>query len=313
MKHDIIKGWIKDMNIGIDIGGSHIGIGLVDSNGKIQKKLEQNITQKERNDIKTFLKETIINTINEWIKKDNISIKKIGIGIPGIVKESKIKYSVNLGISNYDLKSILKKEFPNIEINIKNDAKCAGLAEKNLGALKKINDCIFICLGTGIGGAAFYNGKLITPKRSSGFEFGHMILQKNGEPCRCGSKGCFEIYGSMRRFKNDIRTCLNFSEEIEGEKLLNSIKENLNNEKIINIINEYIENLCIGISNIVDLLEPQAICIGGSFVYYKDILLQKLEKELYNSNYIFYKENMPKIVVAELGNDAGIIGSALYA
>ena len=235
------------------------------------------------------------------------------MGIPGIVKESKIKYSVNLGISNYDLKDILKKEFPNIDIHIKNDAKCAGLAEKNLGALKKFDDCIFICLGTGIGGASFYNGKLITPKRSSGFEFGHMIIQKNGEICRCGSKGCFEIYGSMRRFKNDIRACLNFSEEIEGEKLLNSIKENLKKEKIINVINEYIENLCIGISNIVDLLEPEAICIGGSFVYYKDILLEKLKKELYNSDYIFYKENMPQIVVAELGNDAGIIGSALYA
>lgn len=301
------------MKVGIDIGGSHIGIGLVDSNGKIQKKIEKNITQKERKDIKAFFKETIINTIDEWINKDNIFIDKIGVGIPGIVKESKIKYSVNLGISNYDLKAILKKEFPNIDIHIKNDAKCAGLAEKNLGALKKFDDCIFICLGTGIGGAAFYNDKLTIPKRSSGFEFGHMIIQKNGGTCRCGSKGCFEIYGSMLRFKNDIRACLNFSEEIEGEKLLNSIKENLKKEKIINVINEYIENLCIGISNIVDILEPEAICIGGSFVYYKDILLEKLRKELYNSNYIFYKENMPKIVVAELGNDAGIIGSALYA
>lgn len=301
------------MNIGIDIGGSHIGIGLVNSDGKIQKKLEKNITQKERQNIKKIIEDTIINTINEWLKEDDISIDTIGIGIPGIVKESNIKYSVNLGISNYDLKSILKKEFPNIDIHIKNDAKCAGLAEKNLGALKKFDDCIFICLGTGIGGAAFYNGKLIIPKRSSGFEFGHMIIQKNGEICRCGSKGCFEIYGSMRRFKNDIRACFNFSEEVEGVKLLNFIKENLQNEKVKNIINEYIENLCIGISNIVDLLEPEAICIGGSFVYYKDILLEKLKKELYKSDYIFYKENMPKIVVAELGNDAGIIGSALYA
>ena len=300
------------MNVGIDIGGSHIGIGLVNSDGKIQKKLEKNITQKERKNIKNFIENTIINTINTWIKNENISINTIGIGIPGIVKESIIKYCVNLGINNYDLKSVLKKEFPNIDIHIRNDAKCAGLAEKNLGALKEFEDCIFICLGTGIGGAAFYSGKLIVPKRSSGFEFGHMIIQKHGEKCRCGSKGCFEIYGSMRRFKNDARACFNFSEDIEGEELLNLIKQNIQNEKIKHTINEYIENLCIGISNIVDLLEPEAICIGGSFVYYKDILLEKLKNELYNSDYIFYKENMPKIVIAELGNDAGIIGSALY-
>lgn len=301
------------MNVGIDIGGSHIGIGLVDSNGKIQKKVEINITKRERKNIKIFFKDIIINTINEWIEKDGVSIKKIGIGIPGIVKDDKIKYSVNLGISNFELKELLKKEYPNIEIKIKNDAKCAGLAEKNLGALKKFDDCIFICLGTGIGGAAFYNNELIIPKRSSGFEFGHMIIEKNGEKCRCGSKGCFEIYGSMRKFKNDIRACLNFSDDIEGENLLNAIKNNINDDKVVKVINTYIENLCIGISNIVDLMEPEAICIGGSFVYYQDILLEKLKNELYNSNYIFYKENMPQIVIASLGNDAGIIGSALYA
>lgn len=301
------------MNVGIDIGGSHIGIGLVDSNGKILKKEEKNITYREKNNIKEFIEHTIIGTLKKWINEENITIEKIGIGVPGIVKENVIKYSVNLGISNYDLKSILNKEFPNTTIHIKNDGKCAGLAEKNLGALKQFNDCVFICLGTGIGGAAFYNGKLIVPQRSSGFEFGHMIIQRNGELCRCGSRGCFEVYGSMRKLKNDIRFNLNLSDEVEGEQLLNIIKDNIDKDIVKSIINEYIESLCIGISNIVDMLEPQAVCIGGSFIYYKDILLEKFKSEFYNSDYIFYKENMPKIVTAELGNDAGIIGSALYA
>lgn len=301
------------MNIGIDIGGSHIGIGLVDSNGKILKKEEKNITYREKGNIKEFIEHTIIGTLKNWINKENITIEKIGIGVPGIVKENVIKYSVNLGISNYDLKNILNKEFPNTTIHIKNDGKCAGLAEKNLGALKDFNDCVFICLGTGIGGAAFYNGRLIVPQRSSGFEFGHMIIQRNGELCRCGSKGCFEVYGSMRKLKNDIRFNLNLSDEIEGEQLLNIIKDNIDKDIVKSIINEYIESLCIGISNIVDILEPQAVCLGGSFVYYKDVLLEKFKSEFYNSDYVFYKENMPKIVTAELGNDAGIIGSALYA
>ena len=128
-----------------------------------------------------------------------------------------------------------------------------------------------------------------------------------------GSKGCFEIYGSMRRFKNDIRYNLNLPENTDGEELLNIVKNNQANPIVKEIIDEYIENLCIGISNIVDILEPQAICIGGGFSYYKEIFLEKFINEFYNADYVFYKENMPKIVIAELGNDAGIIGSALYA
>ena len=301
------------MKIGIDIGGSHIGVGLVDSSGKIIKKSEQDIKISDRKDIKKFIENFIITTINAWIKSDNIKIKKIGIGIPGIVKNNEVKFSVNLGIFNYNLKQILQEQFKNIEITIKNDAKCAALAEKHLGALKNYNDCIFICLGTGIGGAAFYDGKLVVPSRSSGFEFGHMIIQKHGNICRCGSKGCFEQYGSMRVFKNNIRNCLNLSDEIDGEELLNIVIKNLENEEVKNVIKEYIENLCIGLSNIVNLVEPQAICIGGGFVYYKDILLEELKKEFYNSDYVFYKDNMPEIVIGQMGNDAGIIGSALFS
>ena len=154
--------------------------------------------------------------------------------------------------------------------------------------------------------------ELIVPNRSSGFEFGHMIIQRDGEPCRCGSKGCFENYGSMRRFKNDIRSVLHLSNEIEGKELLDILKDNIDNSEIKKVIENYIISLCIGISNIVDILEPEAICIGGGFSSYKDILLEEFKKEFYTSKYIFYKKNMPEIVIAELGNDAGIIGSALY-
>ena len=300
------------MNVGIDIGGSHIAIGLVDSKGKIQKRFEKDITDSEKFNIKDFLEYTITNTIQNWIKNDNISINKIGIGIPGDINNDEIKHSVNLGISNYNLKQKIKKSFPNIDISIKNDGKCAGLAEKNIGALKEFDDCVFICLGTGIGGAAFYNGKLVTPKRSSGFELGHMIIHKNGNLCKCGNKGCFETYGSMRYLKNDIKLILNLDENTKGEELLKVLKENLQNEYIKNCLNDYIENLCIGISNIVNLYEPQAICIGGGFAYYKDILLEKFKEKFYTTNYVFYKESMPQIIIAELGNDAGIIGSALY-
>lgn len=301
------------MNIGIDIGGSHIGIGLVTPDGKILKKVEKNITENERKEIKVFLIQTIVNVLKNWEQEYDSAIVKIGIGIPGIVKNNVVEYSVNLGLNNWNLKSELQPFFPDTNISIKNDAKCAGLAEKKLGALQNYEDCIFICLGTGIGGAAFYKNELIIPKRSSGFEFGHMILQRDGVSCRCGSQGCFEMYGSMRRFKSDIKQVMNIDKSIEGKELHDIVKSKIDSDYVKNVISGYVENLSIGISNIIDVLEPEAICIGGSFAYYEDILLEKLREELCGSKYIFYKEDMPKIIVASLGNDAGIIGSALYA
>lgn len=301
------------MNIGIDIGGSHIGFGLVDDDGKIKEKMEKKISYIEKADIEKFIENTIICYVKDIIYNKNIKIQKIGIGVPGVILDNYIKYSVNLNVNEYNLVAKLRNEFKNIKINIKNDAKCAALAEKNIGALKQYSDCVFICIGTGIGGAYFYNNELVIPERSSGFEFGHMIIEKNGDLCRCGSNGCFETYASMRKLKNDIKFALNLSDEIEGELLLKIIKENLYKEKVQDIINEYIKNLTIGISNIINMLEPQAICIGGGFAYYKGILFEKLKKELISCDYIFYKNEIPQIVIAELGNNAGIIGSALYA
>ena len=298
------------MKIGIDLGGSHIAIGVIDDKGYIVEKTEKRLLTKDKKDIKTSIENYIKKNIKELIEK--YKIKEVGISVPGTIKGTEIVKSVNLGVKNYNLVENIKKEI-NLPIKIRNDAKCAAIAENKIGALKDYKRSIFLSLGTGIGGAVIINDELLDTGDLSGCEFGHMIIQKNGEVCRCGSKGCFEIYGSMRRFKNDIRYNLNLPENTDGEELLNIVKNNQANPIVKEIIDEYIENLCIGISNIVDILEPQAICIGGGFSYYKEIFLEKFINEFYNADYVFYKENMPKIVIAELGNDAGIIGSALYA
>ena len=89
----------------------------------------------------------------------------------------------------------------NVKIKLSNDAKCAAIAEQRYGCLRGYKDSIFLTLGTGIGGAAFLKGELLEPKRFSGFEFGHMIINKNGKECSCGKKGCFETYSSIRAFQ----------------------------------------------------------------------------------------------------------------
>ena len=136
-----------------------------------------------------------------------------------------------------------------------------------------------------------------------------MIVEKNGLECNCGKKGCFEKYASMKVLKNNLRKELNLDETTRGQELLDMIKENPKDKKINNVIDEFIEYLSIGISNLVNIFEPDAIGIGGSFVYFSDVLLDRLKNNIQNKGYLFNKRNELIILPAMLGNDAGIIGS----
>ncbi len=226
----------------------------------------------------------------------------------GEVKEGKANNIYNLGLKELPLEQIVQ-DFYQVEVSIRNDAKCAGLAEKKYGSLQFYEDAVFLCLGTGIGGATFLQGQLVKPYRNAGSEYGHMVIQKeNGIPCKCGRKGCFEKYCSMQVFKEQVKRILNLPENIEAKEIIEKIKENRKNEKLEQYIESYIQDLYIGLANIVKIVEPQAVALGGSFVYYKDILYTKLLEKIEQQKYLV---EMPKVVLASLGNDAGMIGAIL--
>ncbi len=295
------------MKIGIDIGGSHIGIGLVNENGKIIKKYETDIKIKESN-IAKFIENYIIEIITKI--KENYSIELIGIACAGTPKNGKITSMVNLKLKELDITSIIKKAY-NGQIIVRNDAKCAALAEKTYGSLKKYHDCVFLCLGTGIGGSVFIENKQLQPIRYPAFEIGHMIINKNGKLCNCGKRGCFETYCSIKRLKNRLIKELGLNKEIPAKDLLKILNTKKEDEKLQKIIKEYINNLIVGLSNIIDIFEPQAISIGGSFVYFENILYKELLNEYNKKRYVFNKEKLPELKLATLGNDAGIIGAVL--
>ncbi len=183
------------MKIGIDLGGSHIAIGVVDKNGIIVERTEKRLKNIDKKDIKKTIEKCIIEDVKEFQKKYNI--ESVGIAIPGTVNEKSIIKSVNLGIENYNIVDILEKEI-NLPIKIRNDAKCAALAENKYGCLKKYKRSIFLTLGTGIGGAVIINNKLLDTGELPGCEFGHMIIKKGGIKCNCGKNGCLEKYASMK-------------------------------------------------------------------------------------------------------------------
>lgn len=299
------------MKIGIDVGGSHIGLGIIDSKGKLLLKREKDYNKNEV-DMSKIVIHTIKELVNTVLEEEKIKIEEIesiGIALPGTVSNEILVKAENLGIENLNITQDLKKEF-DIPIFLENDAKCAAIAEKTYGSLKKYDDALFLILGTGVGGAAFLNGKLLKPKRYSGFEVGHMVIQKHGEKCNCGRNGCFEVHGSMKRLKERIKKEFDLN-SIDGKIIKQFMIENKDNEQLNEILDLYIEDLTIGIANLINILEPEVICIGGSFAHYKEILLKRLEDKLGEKIELYNKENIPKIIVAELKNDAGIIGAAM--
>lgn len=294
------------MKIGIDIGGSHIAIGVIDNKDVIIEKIEKRIMARQKQNIESFLEEFIISNVNKLRKEYKVT--QIGISAPGTIKENEIIHSANLGIKNYKIVEILKKQI-DLPIQMKNDAKCAAIAEYKLGVLKNSKRSIFLTLGTGIGGAAIINGKLLDTGYLPGCEFGHMIIEKDGISCSCGKKGCFQIYASMKAFKSNLRSILGYDETVSGKELLEIIRKNPEDEKINKIIEEFIEYLSIGISNLVNIFEPDIIGIGGSFVYFSDVLLERLKENIKKKKYLFNHRDELIILPAALGNDAGIIGS----
>lgn len=205
------------------------------------------------------------------------------------------------------------KSIINVPISVKNDGKCACLAEyENLVKHElngNVDKVLFLNIGTGIGGGIIYNGKLLEGSQFDGFEFGHMTIERNGIQCNCGKRGCFEKYGSILEYKNKVKNRLNIDVNVNGENLRKIMEER--QREIEDIREEYIYNLCIGISNLINIFEPDTIIIGGGFCHFAYMFMEDIKKVLINSNLLFNRREWIDIRIAKLGNDAGIIGATL--
>lgn len=300
------------MKVGIDLGGSHIAIGVVNSKGRIIEKIEKRILESEKKEITKTIENYILENIKQLTKKYKIS--EVGIAIPGTVTDNKIIKSVNLGIKDYNIVQSLSRKIK-LPIKIRNDAKCAAIAENKYGCLKNYKRSIFLTLGTGIGGAVIINNKLLDTGELPGCEFGHMVIEEDGLLCKCGKFGCWEKYASMKSFRDNLRKILGYTEKTSSQELLNILKNMKENDKnykeVQDLIDKYIKDLSIGISNLINIFESEVIGIGGSFVYFEDILLEKLKRKLEEKDMLFNYRKEIKIEKAILENNAGIIGAIL--
>jgi glucokinase len=310
------------LRIGVDLGGTNIKVGAVDWQGKI---LLQNSRQtKVKRGVGPIIQD-IIEQIEEILEKTSTSLeelKSIGIGVPGLVeaKTGKVIYITNMFWWDVELGKTIGNYF-NKPTYVDNDAIVAGLAEKIAGSTKGLKNSVFITLGTGVGGGFIINDKVYSGGHGWGSEIGHMVLGENFYTCNCGQNGCWETFVSataiIRYTKKRIAEGMNDSlivkmvngnlEDLEGKIIFDAAKQG--DKLAMEVVNRFIKYLAIGIVNIYNIIDPECIAIGGGLSKAGDFILKPLREEV--NKRVFSKEiKYGDILLAELGNNAGIIGAA---
>lgn len=290
----------ENVKVGIDLGGTNIAVGLVDKHGRIIDKMSL-ITKSERginaicNDIASMC--TQLTERHNLYKKD---IASVGIGCPGTIDAERgyVIYSNNIRMDNVPLKDILEEKLK-VKVLVENDANAAAYGEYFVN-FKNTKSFVLVTLGTGVGSGLVLDGKIYRGFNGAGFECGHMIIHPNGKKCTCGNKGCLEAYASASALgKRGNDTCKN---------IFRLAKEG--NSECKKMVDEYITDLSIGIGNIINIIQPEVIAIGGGVSNEGDALLLPVKDMV--EKYDFNKHlRKTKLVIANLKNDAGIIGAAM--
>lgn len=290
------------VRIGIDIGGTNTKIGLVDVHNKLlASKTIPTLAGNPEETIKRISEAALI-----MLEENDILIEQCigaGIGIPGTVdsKNGILKYSNNIKWENVNVKELAGKIIP-LPVSVANDADCAVLGEAVAGAGKYYEDVVLLTLGTGVGGGIIINGKIY----EGGSEPGHMVIEKDGEPCTCGRKGCLEAYVSLTALKRETKKA--FGREVAPEELFGMAKNG--DSTASEVVSAYIEALGTGITNIANIFRPKIVLLGGGIASGNQIPLEPLREILEKNCFGGGHGIIPKLELAALGNEAGIIGAA---
>jgi glucokinase len=307
---------------GIDIGGTHFGVGFVDPKGKLLVKHSMPTGAGRPFDVIVKEMADAVKALAVRAGLEESQILSVGIGVPSSVdpKTGRVVFANNLDWRDLDLVGEFRKCW-DISVYMENDADCAALAESMDDSVRGKN-MLLITIGTGFGGGLVMNGKLFKGGDNSGFEPGHSVLVHEGVLCTCGNYGCVESYASVtaliRQTKEKMQAspeslmwkeCGNDPEKVDGRTSFDAAKKGDAAAK--EVVDTYISYTASGISNLVNLFRPDIIIIGGGLSGEGDYLIKPLYETAKSRIYAADLLGMPPIVPARLGNDAGIIGAAL--
>lgn len=304
------------IRVGIDLGGTSIKIGLVNEKYEIVRR-----SSVPTGDDLSFMAvmDRIQAGVEETLAGDHP--EAIGIGVPSTVLDRSIAvHTPNLDWRNVNVAEQMKLRFPGVECSIGNDADCAALGEALAGAGKNYDSMVLLTLGTGVGGSVVYNGSVLLGDHGCGVEIGHMKVQVDGEMCGCGRRGCLEAYASATALRRDIRRAIESGEptlmkekvdagmKLDAKVMFDSAKEGDPAAK--RLFDRYVHYLAAGLSSCVLLYRPQVLVVGGGISATGDFLFEPLNREVLELTYGADVLGCPKVIPAQLGNDAGMIGAA---
>ncbi|MBR4721192.1 MAG: ROK family protein [Clostridia bacterium] len=307
---------------GIDLGGTNIAVGIVDENGKMLESAS--VPTRSGRHFSEIVKD-MADVVKQLADKVGISVNDItaaGIGCPGSIDSANgvCEYSNNLRMRHVDLAGEFKKHI-DIPVYVENDANAAALGEYEMNA-KGSKSFVFITLGTGVGGGVIINGEIFRGFNGVGAELGHTVIKMDGEPCTCGRKGCWEAYASvtalirqtkeaMEKHKDSLMHEIAEKEgKVSGHTAFLAAKQG--DKYGVEVVSKYFEYIAEGITNLVNIFQPEKLVIGGSISKEGDYLLKPVNEFVQKNDYNRY---MPKakIEIAQLFGDAGIIGAAIAA
>ena len=277
--------------IGIDIGATKIMFAQLKNQEVIKKRKIS--TPKNRKDLIKALKYNL---------KDFPKLKKIGLAVAGVldIKKGLVLESPNLKyLNNFSLVKILEKEVK-AKFTIENDANCFALAEAFLGAGKNKNIVLGITLGSGLGGGLVINKKIYKGAFSTAIEPGYQTIKFDGPKYSCKNFGCWEDYCSNKFFQRQGYSAQELSEKAKSK-----------DKKALKIFREYGKYLAIGLSNIINLIEPDIIVIGGGISKAWPYFLPETKKEVKERIISPFSKKYLKIKISKLGETAGAIGASL--
>lgn len=307
--------------VGIDLGGTNIVAGVVDEDYNIIAKAstKTNCPRPEKE-----IADDMARMALQAVKNANLTIDQIewiGVGTPGIANSATgiIEYSNNLGFKNTPMVKYIQETIDK-PVFIENDANAAAYGEYVAGAAKGAKNAVCITLGTGVGGGIVIDGKIYAGSNFAGAEIGHTVIEVDGPQCSCGRKGCFEVFSSatglIRMSKEAMaehpESIMNKMAEEKGKVTARTSFDAMRAGDAVAkaVVDKYIKYLAAGITNTINIFQPDVLCIGGGVCNEGDPLLLPVKALVKEEVYTRNSEKNTEIVIAKLGNDAGIIGAA---
>ncbi|MEI8204473.1 MAG: ROK family protein [Bacteroidota bacterium] len=305
------------LNLGVDVGGTFVKLGIIDENGKIVAR--HKIKTQTESGSETVI-QSIIEAVELLLKDSGVSVSEInaiGMGFPGTtdLEAGVVLHAPNIFWKNVDVVSPIKKHFQ-LPVYIGQDSRAAAWAEYLIGVGKGFNYISSITLGTGIGCGLVLNGKIYHGGLNTAGEFGHQIIEADGIRCNCGGIGCLESYiGGPAVLKAGL--------EIENiEMLTGKPKEEIavmdifdlakkGNAQALEITNSYVKRLGIGMVNLINLTSLELISISGGISNAPDELLFNPLTKFVKERAYSLAAGKVKVIKSTLGDDAPLIGAAM--